>query len=114
MTQTFQVSGAVTLDSSGNGTATIPTGGGDWVITGVTVNVSTAVNQPIAQLYRNVVAAPNLVGASYTGANDTAGGRIVLQQGGLLLCKWTGGDAGARATVTANVVQYPAGQAPAE
>lgn len=116
MTQpmTFPRSAQTTLDSLGNGTAVIGVSGGDWIVTATTVAVSSSTKQPKAVLYRGVIAPSNQIGGTYTGAFDTSTGRTLLQNGQQLLCQWTGGDAGANATVTLNVVQYAPGQAPPE
>lgn len=106
MTTTYPLAASVTLDGSGNGTATIaPRGSGMSTITRTTVSVATAVKMPIAQTFINVATPPNLVDATYTGANDSSDTTIPLQPGSQLLCVWSGGDAGALATVTCQITQ---------
>lgn len=113
-TQQFPKALSVVLDASGVGTVALYPNGGDWVVTNTAVSVSSAVSQPVAKLYRTVVASVNLIEGSDTGANDSSDTRIVLRQNESLLCQWTGGDAGAQATMVCQIVQYPYGQAPLE
>ena len=113
-TQQFPKAVSVTLDATGAGQVSISPTGGDWVLVNSAVTVSSSTLQPTAKLYRNAVAQVNFVEGSYSGANDSSNTRIVLKQGEQLICAWTGGDAGARASLVAQVVQYPAGTAPLE
>lgn len=115
MASRFSVSRQVNLDSTGGGQVDLyPTGNGDWVIVQLGVTVATSTNQPTAKIYRNGVSPTSFVEGSYTGSNDSSDTRHVLKQGEFLSCVWSGGDAGARATMTVTVVQYGPGEAPAE
>lgn len=105
---TFQRAGFVILDATGAGQVTISPTAGTWAITNTAVSVATSTKQPTARLYRGVVSPVNLLAASYTGANDSNNDRIILQQGTPLICVWTGGDVGARATMSITITQYTA------
>ncbi|WP_163570759.1 hypothetical protein [Fodinicola feengrottensis] len=104
----------MTLDATGAGQVLITPTGGDWVLVNMGVSVSSSTLQPTAKLFKNFPAQVNFIEGSYTGANDSSNTRIVLRQGETLFCVWAGGDAGARATLVCQVVQYPPGQAPLE
>lgn len=114
MQQQFPKAASVTLDATGSGQVLITPTGGDWVLTNMAVSVSSATLQPTAKTYKNFPSQVNFVEGSYAGANDSSNTRIVLRQGETLFCVWAGGDAGARASLVVQVVQYPAGTAPLE
>lgn len=98
-------SASVILNGSGNGTASVgPRSPGEtWYPTGTSLRVSTAVNSPDCSTYAGSTAtADNFVDGTYTGelnASDAITGQV-LRLGQKVFCVWTGGDAGAQATVT--------------
>ena len=109
------LAGAVNLDATGAGQVQLSNpGGGDLVVTLQTLSTTTAVKQPTAQVYRNVVTQAFFIEGSYTGSNDSSNTRIVLHPSESLICVWSGGDVGATATYRISGVLYPPGQAPAE
>jgi hypothetical protein len=112
--QRFTVNKSVILDAAGGGQVDIYPSGGDWVVVHQSLQVSTNVKEPTAKVYKGGVSPAGFVEGSYSGSNDASDTRVVLQSSNSLSCVWTGGDAGARATYYVTVVQYPAGQAPAE
>ncbi len=115
LTQSFQASQSVVLDSTGAGQVTIsPRGFFDWVVTVSSVNVTTATKVPTANVYKNFVGISNFIEGSYTGNNDASNTRIVLRPSESAICVWAGGDAGATATYRVSGVQYPPNQAPLE
>jgi len=101
----------VTLDGSGNGQVAIgPPPGTVWALDLATLNVAPApgqaatINQPQGFLYRGSAQGPlELVDTTYTGAQASSGkaGGAPYFSGQMLWAKWTGGDAGAVATLRA-------------
>lgn len=89
----------VTLSATGSGSAQIgPTRSRQrWKVTSVTVSTSTATNMPEARLYSP---SGTLLGGTYTGSQDTTDVDITLHFGARIRVDWTGGDPGARATVS--------------
>lgn len=97
----IDVTKTVTLDSSGSGTVKIgPTSSGQtWRITRASVQTSTAVKVPQALLYQGNKT--TFISGTVSGSNDTDDALNVLLTGsGYIMCVWTGGDAGAVATLT--------------
>jgi len=92
----------VVLDSNGNGTVQIgPAKANErWRVRTVAVSTSTAVKVPTASVYTGYLAPGNLIGGTYTGSNDSTDVDVELGPGSFLTVQWTGGDAGARATVS--------------
>jgi hypothetical protein len=92
----------VTLDSSGNGTVKL----GPrrltqiWNVTNIAVAVSTNVLEATATTYLGAVAAPNSLGGTYSGSGDANSTDVTLRAGQFISCRWTGGDAGAVATLS--------------
>lgn len=98
--------GQVTLDGSGNGAVRIGPlySYQTWKPTQINVVVSTNTKEPVFKYYRGTSAGgANFLGGTYTGSNDSSdiSGQI-LHPGESFFCQWTGGDAGALATVTLN------------
>lgn len=103
--QTFQLDDGVSvvLDASGNGSVQIgPTRAGQsWLVKVAALQVSTNVLEPTAKLYLGTASPPNFLGGSYTGSNDADTElNLPLRRGQRLTCVWSGGDAGARATLS--------------
>lgn len=98
-------SGQVTLDGSGNGAIRIGPlySVQKWIPTMIVVNVSTNVKEPVFKYFRNSPGATSYLGGTYTGSNDQSdiSGQI-LNPGESFYCQWTGGDAGALASVALN------------
>lgn len=100
--------GQTTLDGSGNGAVTIGPSNSyqTWKPTGISVQVitttGTIVKEPVFKYYRGRSAGPlNFLGGTFTGSNDSSdipAGQI-LHPGETFYCVWTGGDAGATASV---------------
>jgi hypothetical protein len=106
MTQTtiLNESGQVVLDSNGNGSLTIgPNNSAQvWIPTSLGVQASSNVKEPMFKFYRGHSAGPlNYISGTTTGSNDnTDVNGITLFPGETFFCQWTGGDAGAIASVT--------------
>ena len=102
MARTFPLSESFTtvLDSNGNGSITAGPNrqGQTWVPTlTVAVTTSTAIKVPIATLYQG----STVLASTYTGSNDSTDLPVVtVYPSQKITCKWTGGDAGAIATMS--------------
>lgn len=94
----LDVSATVTLDASGNGTVKLgPTSTRQtWHVTNAAVQVSSNTLEPTANLYQNGLASK--LGGTYTGSNDSSDLDVTVR-GGFIMCVWTTGDAGAKATL---------------
>lgn len=95
----------VILDANGNGRVSIgPTVVRErWAPTQATVSVSTSVLESQCDLYLGVGGVPGrLMGSTRTGSSGDPYGfaGFELQPGQNLVAVWTGGDAGAVATIT--------------
>lgn len=106
MTNDLQLytSASVTLNGSGNGQVSIGPGLARerWEVTSVAVQVSTAVTEAQCALHLGVgPQAVQFLGRTGTGSSgDSYGtGGITLQPGQSFVAVWTGGDAGATATL---------------
>lgn len=71
-----------------------------WVVTRIAVLVSTAVLEPTARVYVDAEAPLNFLAGTYTGSNDSSDESLRLRPGQLLICRWTGADVGAGATLS--------------
>lgn len=92
----------ITLDGSGNGHVTIgPKNAYQvWAPSSAACNVSSNVNEPTFRLYLGSGAGGQFLGGTYTGSNDSTGlNGISLYPGQTLYGVWSGGDAGAVATL---------------
>jgi hypothetical protein len=97
----LNTSGTVKLSAAGAGTVTLaPTGLENWHVTRVAVTVTTNVLEPVARVYIGSVAPGNLLAGTYTGSLDSSDEDQYVSPGQPLLCVWTGGDAGATATLS--------------
>lgn len=94
----------ITLDGSGNGAVAIgpEISAQVWIPVMMGVQVSTNVKEPMFKFYRGRSAGPlNFINGTSTGSNDATDiSGIILHPGETLYCVWTGGDAGAIASVT--------------
>jgi len=101
MDQPFVLTSTVVLDSEGNGTCPGlgPTAPGEtWTVTLISVQCSTNVSESIASVYLGLA----LLGTSTwgsTGDSDTGISQFVAG-GQQITGVWTGGDAGAVASMT--------------
>lgn len=95
-------SGSVVLSASGGGTVKIGPGrpGTKWHVKVLAVSTSTAVAVPEARIYLGEPASGNLLGGTYTGSSDSTDLDVWIYAGQKLSVVWTGGDSGARATVS--------------
>jgi len=100
----LNVSAQVTLDGSGNGTASIgPLSPGEvWDDLIAAVRVATNVNEAICTVYSGAAATAGYArGATTWGSTgDSTGQLSEVRVGGQVFAVWTGGDAGAVATLT--------------
>lgn len=101
ITKPLNESGSVVLDSSGSGLVDIlvPTLQ-TWTINRLGVLVSSNTKEPVAKVYVNSEGPGNFLAGTYTGSNDSSDENQVLMPGQHLLCRWTGGDTGATATLS--------------
>lgn len=96
----FQLPASTVLDADGNGTATL-TARGTWDVMHTRVTVGPApgqtrvVRQPRALLYLNGTEFEG----TYAGSNSQSDTQHQMQAGESIECRWTGGDAGATATL---------------
>ncbi len=95
----------VTLDGSGNGQVSIgPPSGAVWALRLASVSTTGTVKQPQAFLYRGSSSGPiEQIDSTYLG-NSSSSGKVAgapFFSGQVLWAKWTGGDAGAIATLQA-------------
>lgn len=89
------------LDASGNGTATLtPNRLETWHVTRIAVSTTTNTLEPIAQVYVGSQAPGNLLSGTYTGSLDSSDENQQLNPAQPLVCVWTGGDVGAKATLS--------------
>ena len=99
----LNVKAYATLNGSGNGTASIgPLSPGEqW--TGVTAHVSVATNtdEATCQVYSGAAATPGYFGDATTwgSTGDSTSNLNDIRVGGNVFAVWTGGDAGAKATL---------------
>lgn len=94
----------VTLDGNGNGTAyTGPLSPGEvWSGLTVSVSVATNVNEATCSIYGGAAATPGYFADATTwgSTGDSTTNVGTIRVGGNVFAVWTGGDPGARATVT--------------
>lgn len=102
---TLHSGGSVTLDGTGAGSVALgpssSAGPATWHITGVIVQTDRPALAPIprVQFYRDEISAENLLGLSYDGSFGQGVADETLTRGQLLICRWTGGQSGDRATL---------------
>ena len=94
---------SIQLNGSGNGSVVIgPTNPMQiWIPTMAATTVSSNVNEPTLKLYRGKTASGGgYIGGTYTASNDSTdlNGYVLYPNDGILAV-WTGGDAGAIATI---------------
>ncbi len=92
----------VTLNGSGNGTVSLgPRNSRQvWNVTNLAVFTTSTVNVPTATAYHGTPSPGSSLGGTYDGNNDSTGIAAMLYPGQQLSVQWTGGDAGAVATVS--------------
>lgn len=98
----LQESASVTLNGSGNGSVTIgPVNQFQvWNVENEGCTVTSNVNEPVFRLFQsNGLSAGTFLGGSNQGSNDSASISVTLHPGMKLTGQWTGGDAGAVATL---------------
>lgn len=96
-------SSSVVLDGNGNGLVRVgPSNASQqWVPSNAACSVDSNTKEPVFVLYNGSPSNANRIGGTYTGSNDnTDVSGVTLYPGGVLTGVWTGGDAGARATLT--------------
>lgn len=97
-------SAQVVLNGSGNGSVGIGPlyAAQTWYPNMISIRVSSNANEPTFNYYWGKTAGQaNQLGGTFVGSNnqDSLSGRV-LHPGDSWLCVWTGGDAGATASVT--------------
>ncbi len=93
----LDVAASVTLDATGAGTVRLQPSNVNqtWHVVQASVLVSSNTKEPTAKLYQN---GSSFLGGTYTGSNDSTSLDITVRNG-YIQCNWTGGDAGAKATL---------------
>lgn len=100
-TEILDTSANVTLSAAGAGVATAtPPNLETWQVTTIAVHVTSNTAEPTAQVYIGAQDASRLIGATYTGSLDSSDGNWRVNPGQPLICAWSGGDAGATATLS--------------
>lgn len=98
---TLDTHGSVTLDGTGYGYVRLAPSGEKWEVRRVRVECSTTTNEAQCKTYRNQIASRYVIDGTYSGSTgDTSDTPIYLEDGQAMIVEWTGGDAGATATVT--------------
>lgn len=100
----LQDSRSVVLDGSGQGVVIFGPSRPNtrWVVSRLSVQVSSNVNEPTANVYRGTVNPGTFITGTFSGSNDTDS-QVTdspLYPGEYYTCQWTGGDAGASATIS--------------
>ena len=94
----------VTLDASGNGSATLqPAGTEKWHVTRISVitNQAPAVTPiPVCAVYTDSVDPGNVYDITYTGNQDATDADLWLEKGQLLIARWTDGIAATIGTIS--------------
>lgn len=101
---------SVVLDATGSGQITIgpDQGKANWEVTSVITQTDRPGTAPVprVQLFLGTEDPQNSVGIGYDGSYGVFVGKQELQRGNHLIARWTGGQAGDRATVTVNGEQW--------
>lgn len=95
----FRAAGQVKLDATGTGQVTLAPPGIGWDVTLVSVTTSTRVKEPVFKLYADAVADASFLQGSFSGSQDASDTPLRVAPGQFLIGVWTGGDAGATATL---------------
>lgn len=100
----------IVLDGSGGGFVT-HVARGDFLVqtTRLVVSLSSGAS-PAKQSTAMLTLNGAQFEGSYSGNNDTSDTQHLMMAGDELVCTWTGGDAGATATLTLFGVQFDAGE----
>lgn len=97
----LDASASVILDSSGYGYVRLAPTGEKWEITRSRMECNTSVNEALGKMYVNVISNNKVVDGTYSASTgDTSDTVVYLEDGQAIFYEWTGGDAGATATVT--------------
>jgi len=95
----FVRSGQVTLDSAGEGQVTIGCpSGARWKVETTTTS-TTSTTRTTASLYLGSPSPAAFLEGTYAGNRDTSNTVHQVLGGEILTCTWSGGDAGATATL---------------
>lgn len=105
-TRNLTAGGSVTLDSTGGGQVPLgpDSGPANWRVSSLIVQTSRPGQAPVprVQLYLDQVDPQNSLGLCYDGSFSVATGDQMLSRGSHIIAVWSGGQAGDRATLTAN------------
>lgn len=101
----LQIGRTVTLDASGAGRITVGPdvkGPPEWHVTGVIIQTNRPGAAPIprAAVYRDTQDANGVQGLTYDGSFASGSCDLTLVRGQVLICQWTGGQAGDQASFT--------------
>jgi len=100
----LSVSASVVLDGSGNGQVSLGPAlpGTSWQPVSAAVLVAPVSLTVVStvKLYNGSVQPGNFIGGSYTGDTNSTGLALTLQLGQIITAVWSGGNPGARATLT--------------
>lgn len=99
-TNRFRYSKQVVLDGSGNGSIRLAPSGRDWTLEYIAVNVSSNVLEASCVVCQDQIGDSYITDTSRTGSSgDTSDTVHNVRDGYCLYVVWSGGDAGATATV---------------
>ncbi len=100
-TTPLNVGKTVTLNASGTGSVELgPDALFAWTVRRIAVLTSTNVLEPQFIVYVDSVSAVNALSTTYTGSGDSSDEDLILRPGQKLIGVWTGGDNGAKATMS--------------
>ena len=101
-TKALFAQGQTILDGSGNGSVTLRPSGESWRVNALSVNVDSRVIEASCYVYKNFVGPNYVVDNTISGSTgDTSDTIHELTDGESLICVWSGGDPGAKATAIA-------------
>lgn len=97
----LKTSGNVVLDGTGYGYIRLSPTGEKWQVTRTHVECSDRTNEAECRLYDGYVATTTIIDGTYAGSSgDTSDVTYYLEDGEAVFIVWTGGTAGATASVT--------------
>lgn len=103
----FTAVASVVLDASGDGSATVAPAGLDWLVMHTRVSTSTDTLIPGCDIHLN--GESSAYEGTLTGSGDESDTRHLVAAGESIEARWTGGDAGATATLRVSGVQIEPG-----
>lgn len=103
----FRYHSSVVLDGSGYGAVRLAPSAKTWRIRYLTVRASSQVAESRVSIYENYIGDQYLIDSTRSGSSgDTTDTEMTIEDGYAVWVVWTGGDAGATATVTYTGEEY--------